>query len=478
MPNPILSKILELYVPKTQGEKEFWNLHVIKKVNNDPKTNMDSTFQATNIAVDTSRPADKKVKSDYDTLSGNEDDKVAEDFSGVLGLSEAAWVVSKPLDTISGVKEGPIVVVNMKHGQKKIGLVRRPNQLGPNKDNKKAGDYSKTFVIKHKPTGRSFTLYTAAGTPRIRAYGHDDKDLTQKLKDYLEENLSYEYDITHGVFLGEEFTPNKVYHIGKDDDRGYFIPKSKQKNGKWAGLQFDGGAAGRSAKKPTKYAYDPHPSWKETPDHEIPKHIKPYINEEFENDGDHDADDDEVSFDVPTFIKALEWAREDANKDSNLHIFAENAVKLNRCAKMEDWDKLVEGTKGADEPVDEEFYELPVFEQIELNADSGQDFDITFKNGDILTISPDKAKSILENKEINQELLSESIETFNEEAGLRLIDTHEEGNKKAKVYKNYHWGEYQVKFHTDGKHHKDADYHTDDEDDAHGTAKNWLRNSK
>ena len=58
---------------------------------------------------------------------------------------------------------------------------------------------------------------------------------------------------------------------------------------------------------------------------------------------------------------------------------------------------------------------------------------------------------------------------------LRLVGKHGEGAKTAKVYKDHKWGEYRVKFYTDGKHEgESADYHTDDRDDAHDTAKSWT----
>lgn len=57
---------------------------------------------------------------------------------------------------------------------------------------------------------------------------------------------------------------------------------------------------------------------------------------------------------------------------------------------------------------------------------------------------------------------------------VRKVGSHENGNKKATVHKDSDIGEYHVKFHTDGKHHKDADYHTDDVVDANGTAKHWV----
>jgi len=58
---------------------------------------------------------------------------------------------------------------------------------------------------------------------------------------------------------------------------------------------------------------------------------------------------------------------------------------------------------------------------------------------------------------------------------MKLIKTHTNGNKTAKVYKDNEWGEYRVKHYTDGKHHSEADYHAGDADDAHNTAQSWLK---
>lgn len=65
---------------------------------------------------------------------------------------------------------------------------------------------------------------------------------------------------------------------------------------------------------------------------------------------------------------------------------------------------------------------------------------------------------------------------------LKLIKTHTEGNKTAKVYKDLDYDEHRVKFYTDGKHHKDADYFEagdkEGAEEAHRTAKAWLKNKK
>ncbi len=75
-------------------------------------------------------------------------------------------------------------------------------------------------------------------------------------------------------------------------------------------------------------------------------------------------------------------------------------------------------------------------------------------------------------------LKKEVAETVEE--GMKLIATHhsEDGKDHAKVYKDSEWGEYRVKFHKNGKHLVNADYHTDDKEDAHGTAKYQVKNLK
>ena len=63
---------------------------------------------------------------------------------------------------------------------------------------------------------------------------------------------------------------------------------------------------------------------------------------------------------------------------------------------------------------------------------------------------------------------------------LRLLKTHT-GPKGhvAKVYKDVDYGEHRVKFFDpQGKHYKDADYHTDDRGDANDTAKGQLNRYK
>lgn len=59
---------------------------------------------------------------------------------------------------------------------------------------------------------------------------------------------------------------------------------------------------------------------------------------------------------------------------------------------------------------------------------------------------------------------------------LRLIKTVESAqcSREARIYRDAPWDEYVVKFRQDGKPMPDADYHTDDKQDAKDTATSWV----
>ena len=53
---------------------------------------------------------------------------------------------------------------------------------------------------------------------------------------------------------------------------------------------------------------------------------------------------DTITLDIPLFIRLLEYAKEDAKTDMDLHKVAENAVELSstsKTLKMSDYDKLI-----------------------------------------------------------------------------------------------------------------------------------------
>jgi hypothetical protein len=55
---------------------------------------------------------------------------------------------------------------------------------------------------------------------------------------------------------------------------------------------------------------------------------------------------DKITIDVPLFIRLLEYAREDAKTDMDLHNVAENAVALSGTGKtltMTQYDEIVKG---------------------------------------------------------------------------------------------------------------------------------------
>lgn len=62
------------------------------------------------------------------------------------------------------------------------------------------------------------------------------------------------------------------------------------------------------------------------------------------------------------------------------------------------------------------------------------------------------------------------------EGGARsLVAQDDEGAFAYKVYRDREWDEYVVKFYVNGQHQTDADYHTDDKNDAMSTAQQFLR---
>lgn len=64
---------------------------------------------------------------------------------------------------------------------------------------------------------------------------------------------------------------------------------------------------------------------------------------------------DKVTVDIPLFIRLLEYAREDAKTDMDLHNVAEKAISLSetgRTLTMNDYDALVTGNS-EDQQMDE-----------------------------------------------------------------------------------------------------------------------------
>lgn len=60
---------------------------------------------------------------------------------------------------------------------------------------------------------------------------------------------------------------------------------------------------------------------------------------------------------------------------------------------------------------------------------------------------------------------------------MRLISTIHKAAAEvtAKIYRDTEWQEYRVKFYREGQHLQNADYHTDDKQDAIDTAHGQLQ---
>ena len=62
---------------------------------------------------------------------------------------------------------------------------------------------------------------------------------------------------------------------------------------------------------------------------------------------------DKVTVDIPLLIRIMEFAREDAKTDLDLHKVTENAIALSEEGKtltMDDYDALVKDSDGEDNP--------------------------------------------------------------------------------------------------------------------------------
>lgn len=51
---------------------------------------------------------------------------------------------------------------------------------------------------------------------------------------------------------------------------------------------------------------------------------------------------DIVSMDVPLFIRMLEWAKEDAKTDMELHSAVENILRMNRQLSMTNYNDIID----------------------------------------------------------------------------------------------------------------------------------------
>jgi hypothetical protein len=69
---------------------------------------------------------------------------------------------------------------------------------------------------------------------------------------------------------------------------------------------------------------------------------------------------------------------------------------------------------------------------------------------------------------------TEYVDNLNESSQKRLVKKEDSGSRAYKIYKDMDWDEYIVKFYENGKYNPEADYHTDDKEDAFGTAKAHL----
>lgn len=159
------------------------------------------------------------------------------------------------------------------------------------------------WLVRNKFTDQTHSIHTTPAKATAKMHDLNSKDLEQKLNSGKDNGHTYESPY-HAVLashhyskaqnpyhntktnesveiLDEAFETGKVYHIQHPyGGRDYFIPHELQKNKKHKGLQFDGGASGRSKNKPTTGSYQHSDMWVKTPSDEIPDHISSYLKNE------------------------------------------------------------------------------------------------------------------------------------------------------------------------------------------------------
>ena len=106
---------------------------------------------------------------------------------------------------------------------------------------------------------------------------------------------------------------------------------------------------------------------------------------------------DVISLDVPLFLRLLEWAREDATEDVDLHIVAENAVKImqgnTEFLSMDEYEDIIK-------------YEIPEMDMGDMGADpvepiKNQSKKHLFTKGELYTSPEDMEKILKELEELS-----------------------------------------------------------------------------
>lgn len=70
----------------------------------------------------------------------------------------------------------------------------------------------------------------------------------------------------------------------------------------------------------------------------VEEHFSEITNPKIMSNGNYENEEDVIKLNVPLMIRLLEWAREDANKDVELHVVAEKLIDL-----CDDGDTLTMG---------------------------------------------------------------------------------------------------------------------------------------
>lgn len=82
---------------------------------------------------------------------------------------------------------------------------------------------------------------------------------------------------------------------------------------------------------------------------EVPPEFKKQWDKDKKDDSKKEASEDILSFSVPLLIRIMEYSKEDAETDMDLHVAVENMLRLGKDGvplTMDDYDEIVGGASG------------------------------------------------------------------------------------------------------------------------------------
>jgi hypothetical protein len=444
----IVKKIVELYIPKAAGERKFFDLHAVKKIDNDPKTNKETTFVATNIARDTSIKANKRKSGDYD--KDGEDTSISEEELQELKKST--------------------VVSYLKKNSAQLRDIENKNRSFPGAINATGKD---TTSPADKATLRKRDRGLEKGVNRIIGAGGRDKYVTEEdidealatpeqlnRKEFRTVRHMSRTDSEHRAAISREANKRKPKPIEEGATGPYRFKvvgcpnREKCKLNHAANVHGSDGKdhpgkmimkangmpglpkAGQEAKYKTKQISESVESETKAALSDVDAKLKHHLGMTRVHDRLTDKNHREPykahkdaywnyaeaqhqyrvgnHKEGSKYHKQGDIAGATANKASAAINESVDIVVNDQPKTFAQLVSEIESKFGDDnEEIVSLTYDLPILEQIEANIDLAPEFDVVFINGDVVTLTTEEAQSILDNAEsLDTEALCESLESF------------------------------------------------------------------